>query len=164
MQDPKMVNDPNAADPNAAGGADPNAADPNADPNAAQTAMSNRQLIDRLVGARGGNEEGITAEQRFQIEQETRNFLSDTADDFREEFPDATRLQMQQFVEGMLSVDAGVILRAVADAVKTTQEKEQMGDGEPKPLKVQGGGSGKSGQTAPKSMDEAVLNIANMFG
>ena len=56
-----------------------------------------------------------------------------------------------------------MILQAVAGAVKTTQEKEQLGDGEPTQLKVQGGGSGKSGQTAPKSLDEAVLNIANSF-
>lgn len=72
-------------------------------------------------------------------------------------------LQRQQFIEGMLEVDAGKILRAVAGAVKTAAEKEQNGEGDPKPLHVQGGGAGKSQEKVPKSLDEAVLNIAGMF-
>ena len=130
---------------------------------APEEALTNRQLIDRLVQARGGNEEGINEDQRFRIEQETRNFIDDVSNEFKEEFPDSTNLQRQQFIEGMLEVDAGKILRAVVGAVKTATEQEQAGDGEPKPLNVMRGGSGKSTENAPRSLNEAVMNIAGMF-
>lgn len=168
MLEPTMTGQQGQGAGGGAPGADPTA-DPTADPGAAgggaapEEALTNRQLIDRLVGARGGNETGVSDEQRRNIEQETRNFIGDVSEEFREEFPEATNLQRQQFIEGMLNIDAGMILKSIVSAVKTAQEQEAKADDGPKPLSVQKGGSGKSTENQPRSLNEAVFNLAGLF-
>lgn len=128
--------------------------------------MSTQQLIDHIMKLRGGDETGMSAEEEFRVRQETRNFVMDTQAIFKDELPDATRGQMQQFSEGMVNMDPAIIIRAVLDAQRVGDEQEMNTmRGETGDLHVQGGGAGRgqSARKAPRSVQEASLMASQLF-
>lgn len=128
--------------------------------------LTTQQMIDKLAGILGGgSQQGMSEEEEFRIQQTARNFITDTQSVFRDELPEATRGQIMEFTEGLMSSDAGMIIRSVMAAMRTAEEKEANQEKTTgKDLPVQGGGGGKGvGQKAPRNLDQAALLADNLF-
>lgn len=168
MQDPTMVNgggtDPNAGggDPNAGGGGDPNAG---GGAGGQEEQLSTQQMVDGLAKVLGADAEGVDENQEFRIRQEARNQITDLQSSISDELPDATRSQVNQMVNGWINNDPVKVINAIRDAMKVEEEKQSNARRtNSRDLKVQGTGNGKGGETtAPKNMNEAVVNAARLF-
>ena len=77
-----------------------------------------------------------------QFAQETRNTLEDMQKSVKNEAPDATDNQAFNLGVAMMKGDLEGAMKAMRDILKTEQEVDEKGE-EQKPLKVEGGASGK---------------------
>lgn len=131
-----------------------------------QQSISTQDMVNQIAQMQAPDSESLTEEQMNNVRRDARDFIMDTREALEEEFPEATRGQQMAFAEAMLKVDPAGIIKAIRDAMQTSQEKadnDKRTNGQD--LHVQGGGSGKPGsETAnPKSMRHAVVNAANLF-